>query len=126
MRPSRPVSSSPDLAMSAATLSASDIAKAVASRKLSALQATEAALARIAQHDGTLNSFTDVTAARARAQARAVDEAIAAGKNPGPLAGVPFAVKNLFDVKGIATRAGSKINRDLKPAARDATRVWPL
>jgi len=112
--------------MSAATPSASDIAKAVTSQKLSALQATEDALARIAQHDGTLNSFTDVTAERARAKARALDAAIAAGKNPGPLAGVPFAVKNLFDVKGLSTRAGSKINRDLKPAARDATLIERL
>jgi AtzE family amidohydrolase len=104
-------------------LSASEIAKAVASRKMSALEATESALARIAQHDGVLNSFTDVTADRARARARRVDADVAAGKNPGPLAGVPFAVKNLFDVKGISTRAGSKINRDLPPAARDATLI---
>jgi len=106
-----------------APLSASDIVKAVTSRKLSALEATEAALARIAQHDDILNAFTDVTPDRARARARAVDAAIAAGRNPGPLAGVPFAVKNLFDVKGIATRAGSKINRDLAPAARDAALI---
>ena len=45
------------------------------------------------------------------------------GKIPGPLAGVPFAVKNLFDVQGLPTRAGSKINRDLAPAPRDATLV---
>src|SRR6201994_2855503 len=109
--------------MTAATLSAADIAKAVTSRKLSALEATEDALERISLHDPVLNSFTDVTAERARAKARAVDAAIAAGKNPGPLAGVPFAVKNLFDVKGLATRAGSKINRDLKTAARDATLI---
>src|ERR1700760_2844356 len=109
--------------MTAATLSAADIAKAVTSRKLSALQATEDALARIAAHDGILNSFTDLTAERARAKARDVDAAIAAGKTIGPLAGVPFAVKNLFDVKGLATRAGSKINRDLKTAARDATLI---
>ena len=126
MRPSLPVSLSPDLAMAAPILSASEIAKAVISVKLTAFQATEDALARIAQHDGILNSFTDVTGERARAKARAVDAAIAAGKNPGPLAGVPFAVKNLFDVKGLATRAGSKINRDLKPAARDATLIERL
>ncbi len=90
---------------------------------MSALQATEAALARIKQHDAILNSFTDVTAARARAKARTVDAAIAAGRNVGPLAGVPFAVKNLFDVEGLATRAGSKINRDLKPSPRDATLI---
>ena len=80
-------------------------------------------MARIAKHDGVLNSFTDVTADRARATARAVDAAIAAGEKVGPLAGVPFAVKNLFDVKGLATRAGSKINRDLKPSPRDATLI---
>jgi len=104
-------------------LSAAEIAKAVASRKLSALEATETALARIAQHNGLLNCFTDVTADRARARARQVDADLAAGKSPGPLAGVPFAVKNLFDVKGISTRAGSKINRDLPPALRDATLI---
>lgn len=90
---------------------------------MTALAATEAALARIAKHDAVLNSFTDVTADRARAKARAIDAAIAAGQKVGPLAGVPFAVKNLFDVKGLPTRAGSKINRDLAPAARDATLV---
>jgi 1-carboxybiuret hydrolase len=102
---------------------ASEIAKAVNSRKLSALEVTEAALTRIQQHDSVLNSFTDVTADRARARAKDVDAAIAAGKNVGPLAGVPFAVKNLFDVKGLATRVGSKINRDRPPAARDSTLI---
>ena len=104
-------------------MSAEAIAQAVASRKVSALEATEAALARIARHDSVLNSFTDVTADRARARARAVDAAIAAGQKAGPLAGVPFAVKNLFDVNGLPTRAGSKINRDLKPSSRDATLI---
>jgi AtzE family amidohydrolase len=104
-------------------MSAEAIAQAVAARKISALEATEAALARIAKHDGVLNSFTDVTADRARTKARAVDAAIATGQKVGPLAGVPFAVKNLFDVKGLATRAGSKINRDLAPSSRDATLI---
>ena len=104
-------------------MSAADIAKAVAGGKMSALAATEAALARIKQHDTILNSFTDVTAERALAKARAIDADIAAGKTVGPLAGVPFAVKNLFDVAGLSTRAGSKINRDLAPAKRDATLI---
>ena len=107
-------------------MAAEAIAQAVAARKISALEVTEAALARIAKHDGVLNSFTDVTADRARARARAVDAAIAAGQKVGPLAGVPFAVKNLFDVKGLATRAGSKINRDLAPSSRDATLIERL
>jgi aspartyl-tRNA(Asn)/glutamyl-tRNA(Gln) amidotransferase subunit A len=102
-------------------MTAAEIASAVANGKMSALDATDAALARIRQHDTVLNSFTDVTADRARAKARAIDADIAAGKTVGPLAGVPFAVKNLFDVSGLPTRAGSKINRDLAPARRDAT-----
>lgn len=104
-------------------LSASEIAQAVAGGKISATSVTEAALARIAKHDSILNSFTDVTADRARAKAKAVDADIAVGRNVGPLAGVPFAVKNLFDVQGLSTRAGSKINRDLKPSSRDATLI---
>jgi 1-carboxybiuret hydrolase len=104
-------------------LSATEIAQAVAMRKITALSVTEAALARIARRDAVLNAFTDVTTDRARAKARAIDAAIAAGETVGPLAGVPFAVKNLFDVRGLATRAGSKINRGLRPATRDATLI---
>ncbi|TYL85341.1 AtzE family amidohydrolase [Bradyrhizobium cytisi] len=107
-------------------MTASEIANAVARGKMSALDATEAALARIKQRDTLLNSFTDVTADRARAKARAIDADIAAGKTVGPLAGVPFAVKNLFDVAGLPTRAGSKINRDLAPSQRDATLIERL
>jgi AtzE family amidohydrolase len=103
--------------------SAREIAEAVAARRVLALEVVEAALVRIARHDGILNSFTDVTAERARARARTIDAAIAAGQNIGPLAGVPFAVKNLFDVEGLATRAGSKINRARAPASRDATLI---
>ena len=114
------------MSAASATPLASEIAKAVTSGKLSALEVTEAALARIERYDGILNSFTDVAADRARARAREVDAAIAAGKNVGPLAGVPFAVKNLFDVKGLSTRAGSKINRDLPKATRDATLIERL
>src|SRR3569833_3343630 len=116
MQQGPPVSLQPDPTEMTATV----IAQAVANKKLAALEATDAVLARIKQHDGILNSFTDVTAERARAKARAVDADIAAGKPVGPLAGVPFAVKNLFDVQGLTTRAGSKINRDLEPAPRDA------
>src|SRR3982075_3738723 len=125
MKPSRPVSLQLDIVMSANGdgLSASEIAQAVTGRKISALTATDAALARIAKHDPVLSSVTEVTADRARAKARSVDAAIAAGKNAGPLVGVPFAVKNLFDVQGLPTRAGSKINRDRKPSPRDATLI---
>jgi 1-carboxybiuret hydrolase len=122
------VSLQPDIAMTVERdgLSAVEIAQAVTGRKMSALSVTEAALTRIARHDPVLNAFTDVTAERARAKAHAVDVAVAAGQKVGPLAGVPFAVKNLFDVQGLPTRAGSKINRDLKPSPRDATLIERL
>jgi aspartyl-tRNA(Asn)/glutamyl-tRNA(Gln) amidotransferase subunit A len=84
---------------------------------------TESALARIAERDGVLNSFTAVTRDRALARAKAIDAAKARGEALGPLAGVPFAVKNLFDVAGLATLAGSKINRDHAPANTDATLI---
>ena len=83
--------------------SASEIARAVANGERSALAVTEAALARIKSLNPKLNAFTDVVANRARAKARALDQARSEGQPLGPLAGVPFAVKNLFDIKGLPT-----------------------
>ncbi|ADH87977.1 amidohydrolase, AtzE family [Ancylobacter novellus DSM 506] len=103
-----------------------ELAAAVSSGKVSARAVAEAALHRIAGVDPVLNAFTDVTTERALAEADAIDAARAAGRALGPLAGVPFAVKNLFDLKGLPTLAGSKINRDRPPAARDATLVERL
>ncbi len=85
----------------------------------SATDVARAALDRIAAGDGVLNAFTDVTADRALAEAAAVDAARARGEALGPLAGVPYAVKNLFDVAGITTLAGAAIERGKPPAARD-------
>tara|TARA_R110000787_G_scaffold263946_2_gene369900 strand:+ start:3175 stop:4551 length:1377 start_codon:yes stop_codon:yes gene_type:complete len=106
--------------------SAARIADAVATGEVSAAAVTERTLDRIAVQDYAINAFTDVTAARARAEAAAVDQAVAAGQRLGPLAGVPFAVKNLFDLKGEVTRAGSKINRTNTPAKTDAELVQRL
>ncbi len=104
--------------------SSADIAKAVASGQLSALGVTEAALARIAKLNPTLNAFTAVTAERARARAKAIDAA--ADKSKLPLSGVPFAVKNLFDIAGLTTVAGSKINRSHPPAKKDSPLIARL
>jgi aspartyl-tRNA(Asn)/glutamyl-tRNA(Gln) amidotransferase subunit A len=101
-------------------LSAADIAAAVRAGQTSALAVTDAALARIARLDPQLGAFTHVGAERARSQARAVDAQRAAGRDPGALAGVPFAVKNLFDIAGVATLAGSKLNATHPPASADA------
>src|ERR1700681_1861272 len=105
---------------------ASGIAAAVADGRASATRAVEEALARIRECDPLLNSFTAVTERRALARAQALDEARAKGMRLPPLAGVPFAVKNLFDVVGLPTLAGSKINRDLPPATRDAALIERL
>jgi 1-carboxybiuret hydrolase len=102
---------------------ASEIAEAVRSDTASAVAVAEAALARIAERDGVLNSFTAVTRERALAKAQAIDAAKQRGEPLSALAGVPFAVKNLFDVAGLATLAGSKINREHAPATTDATLV---
>jgi AtzE family amidohydrolase len=106
--------------------SASEIARAVAGGEHSALAVVEAALGRIKSHNSKLNAFTDVVASRACATARALDQARSQGARLGPLAGVPFAVKNLFDIKSLPTLAGSKINRRHKPATRDATLIARL
>jgi aspartyl-tRNA(Asn)/glutamyl-tRNA(Gln) amidotransferase subunit A len=105
---------------------ASEIAEAVANGDVSAVEVTEAALARIARRDPALNAFTAVLEVRALARAEDLDNAHTEGRSLGPLAGVPFAVKNLFDIAGLPTLAGSKINRDAAPANRDATLIERL
>ncbi len=102
------------------------IAEMVASGAVGAEEVVSGALTRIGRLDGGINAFTDVIADRALDTARRIDAGRAAGRPPGPLCGVPFAVKNLFDIKGLSTRAGSKINRDLAPATADAVLVERL
>jgi aspartyl-tRNA(Asn)/glutamyl-tRNA(Gln) amidotransferase subunit A len=109
-----------------AEASALDIARAVREGATTAGAVVEAALGRIAALNPVLNAFTDVTAERARARAAEIDASRAKGEPLGPLAGVPFAVKNLFDIAGLPTRAGSKINRDLPPAVRDSPLIERL
>jgi aspartyl-tRNA(Asn)/glutamyl-tRNA(Gln) amidotransferase subunit A len=98
----------------------------MAAGRTSAGAVIDACLDRIERLNPVLNAFTAVTADRARAKAAALDAAMAGGAKPGPLAGVPFAVKNLIDVAGLPTLAGSKINRDHPYAAADAPLVQRL
>ena len=85
--------------------------------------AVEAALERIGHDNSRINAFTNVFADRALSDARAVDARLAAGDPVGPLAGVPFAAKDLFDIEGLATTAGAKMRLDAAPAPRDAEAV---
>jgi AtzE family amidohydrolase len=106
--------------------SANAIAYAVHDGQTSARAVVAGALARIAAYNGTLNAFTAVTEQRALARADAIDAARKNNERLGPLAGVPFAVKNLFDVAGLPTVAGSKINREREPAAHDSPLIARL
>lgn len=103
-----------------------EIAAAVRRREISAVEVTRAALGRIEARDQALNCFTAITAERALGEAAAVHAALMAGRDPGPLAGVPYAVKNLFDVAGLSTLAGSRINAESPPATADAPLVSRL
>src|SRR6201989_632365 len=104
---------------------ASEIAAAVADGRTSAVAVVDAVLERIKRHR-VLNAFTDVLEPRGGGRASAIDKAREGGKPLGPLAGVPFAVKNLFDIAGLPTLAGSKINRQRPAATRDATLIARL
>ena len=106
--------------------SAKTIAAVVAGGEVSATTVIERTLARIAQRNPVLNAFTAITIERARSRAASIDAVRAAGRAIGPLAGVPFAVKNLIDIAGLPTLAGSKINRGHPPATNDATLVSRL
>jgi aspartyl-tRNA(Asn)/glutamyl-tRNA(Gln) amidotransferase subunit A len=102
-----------------------DIAEAVRSGRTTASATAERCLAGLAEA-GPLVAVTRTLAERACAEAQAVDAAVAAGRDPGPLAGVPYGVKDLFDVAGLPTTAGSALYADAPPAAADAEAVARL
>jgi len=102
------------------------VSQQLASGALSAREALTQAVARIDATDSTVNAFTGKTLERAQQEAAAVDERRARGEVLGPLAGIPYAVKNLFDIAGEVTLAGSKLNRSHAPAEQDAVLVQRL
>ena len=102
------------------------IIRSVATGQASACEVLDSALARIGATDGRVNAFTEKTVARARAEAAAIDAMRSRGQVLPPLAGLPYAVKNLFDIEGVTTLAGSTINRELAPAGADAVLVQRL
>jgi 1-carboxybiuret hydrolase len=116
--------------MTAATTPAAANALAIAASirrgTTTAVATTEATLEAIARVDPVLNSFTAVTGTRALAEATAIDRRRAAGESLPALAGVPYAVKNLFDVEGLPTLAGSAIHADRPAASADAVLVMRM
>ena len=109
-----------------ADASAAILAAGMAEGRISARDIAEAALARFEARNPTVNAFTTLTAERALGEADAVDARRRAGAPVGTLSGVPFAVKNLFDLAGITTLAGSRIRRDADPARQDGPLVSRL
>lgn len=101
------------------------IADAVRSGRTTASAIVEQCLAGLAGA-GPLVAVTRTLAERARAEAQAVDATVAAGRDPGALAGVPYGVKDLFDVAGLPTTAGSTLYADAPPASADAEAVARL
>lgn len=92
---------------------------------LSPVQVTETALARIEQYNRSLHAFVRVTRERALAEARAAEGELRAGHDRGPLHGIPYAAKDIFDVKGVPTMAGTHL-RATHTAAEDCAAVKAL
>lgn len=94
---------------------AAELGALIAAREVSAVEVAQAHLDRIAEVDGRVNAFLHVDAESTLTQAREVDERLAGGENPGPLAGVPIAHKDVFTTADMPTTAGSKILEGWRP-----------
>lgn len=103
-----------------------EIAGAVRSGKVKAVDLAQAVVADIAARNSKYVCFTRILNDSAIADARAIDRKVESGIDPGPLAGVPFAVKDLYDIAGLPTTAGAKMRIDAEPAKQDAIVVARL
>jgi aspartyl-tRNA(Asn)/glutamyl-tRNA(Gln) amidotransferase subunit A len=105
--------------------SVADLARVIATKEVSPVEVVRAHLDRIAALDARLRCFITLTADAALEAARTAESDLMAGRSRGPLHGVPFALKDLFDTAGVRTTGGSKILADRVPA-EDATVVRRL
>ncbi|WP_313196747.1 amidase [Shinella zoogloeoides] len=104
-----------------------DLARDLAAGKVTAAQLIEESLARIAEPAGEgARAFVKVHAEKARIAAKATDELRKAGLAPSRFAGIPIAVKDLFDLAGEPTPAGSTVLADAAPATSDAPAIARL
>jgi amidase len=97
-------------------MTAIEIARRVRGRELAAAEVVEAHLDEIARVNPRLNAICTLAADHARDAARTIDAEIAAGRDPGPLAGVPVGVKDVHPTAGIRTTYGSMLMKDYVPA----------
>jgi aspartyl-tRNA(Asn)/glutamyl-tRNA(Gln) amidotransferase subunit A len=101
-------------------LTLAELSRRIRSKELSPVAVTRHFLERIGTLDKRLNAFRRVLPERALAEAKAAETSIQAGVDLGPLHGVPYAAKDLYNVKGVPTTAGSKVLED-NIAAEDST-----
>ncbi|HEU5318359.1 MAG TPA: amidase family protein, partial [Chloroflexota bacterium] len=101
-------------------LSLTALAERLRTREVSPVEVTRAMLDRIERNDGTLRTFIRVTAEKALDQARRAEDEITRGVYRGSLHGVPLAAKDLYDVAGVPTTAGSSILHDWTPSEDSA------
>ena len=105
------------MALSIADLDLRGVSEALARRDVTSVQATEAYLGRIAEHDRVLQSYITVMADHALARAKAADAEAERGRRRGPLHGVPIALKDLIAVAGVRMTSGSQLFTDHVPTA---------
>jgi aspartyl-tRNA(Asn)/glutamyl-tRNA(Gln) amidotransferase subunit A len=108
-----------------AFLSAAETAAAIASKRVSPVEVVQAYLSRIDTLDGQLHAYITVLRDEALAAARQAEQALQRGLTPGPLFGVPVAVKDQFWTQGVLTTNGSRVYQDFVPS-EDATVVARL
>ena len=106
-------------------LSAFELAALIEKKDVSPVEATEAYLERIERVDGKLSSYITVSGDHALESAKAAENEIAAGRYRGPMHGIPYAVKDQFNTRGILTTGGSSILKDFVPQD-DATVIANL
>jgi Asp-tRNA(Asn)/Glu-tRNA(Gln) amidotransferase A subunit family amidase len=103
-----------------------ELAGQVRARAVSAHELVERALARIEQHDPSLNAVVALRAEEALAEADAVDVAVARGERLGALAGLPLLAKEVHDVQGMPTTQGSLVFADAPAAMKDCLHISRL
>jgi aspartyl-tRNA(Asn)/glutamyl-tRNA(Gln) amidotransferase subunit A len=106
-------------------LTIDEFARDIRAKKTTAAAMLDRCLQRIEAENGTLNAFILVTGDEARREAKRADQELAAGEDRGPLHGVPVSIKDLFDVRGTATTAASRV-RDGHIASGDAPAISRL